>query len=64
MIVAKSIEYNDIPPIKSSVRGDLKLAGWILRRLDGDNKTLACFITMVDPKGNIPSAIVSSSAKE
>lgn len=30
IIVAKSIEYPDIPPIKESVRGELKIAGWVL----------------------------------
>ena len=59
VIIAKSVEYPECPPTKS-IRGDT-VAGWILERV-GD-KTKACFITMVDPKGNIPAAIVASSAK-
>ncbi|CAK61803.1 unnamed protein product (macronuclear) [Paramecium tetraurelia] len=47
---------------RESVRGDLKIAGWILQKADQGTKT--CFITMVDPKGSIPAAIVASSAKE
>ncbi|CAD8172933.1 unnamed protein product [Paramecium pentaurelia] len=62
IIVAKSIEYPDIPPIKESVRGELKIAGWVLQKMEQGTK--ACFITMVDPKGSIPTAIVASSAKE
>ncbi|CAD8179138.1 unnamed protein product [Paramecium octaurelia] len=62
IIVAKSIEYPDIPPIKDSVRGELKIAGWVLQKMEQGTK--ACFITMVDPKGSIPTAIVASSAKE
>lgn len=53
-----------MPPTPKSVRGDLKIAGWILKPVDGGQGTKACFITMIDPKGNIPSAIVASSAKE
>ena len=60
IIIAKSVEYPEYPPTKS-IRGDTVIAGWILERM-GD-KTKACFITMVDPKGNIPAPIVSSSAK-
>ncbi|CAD8102519.1 unnamed protein product [Paramecium sonneborni] len=62
IIVAKSIEYPEIPPIKESVRGELKIAGWVLQKTPSGTK--ACFITMVDPKGSIPAAIVASSAKE
>ncbi|CAD8196361.1 unnamed protein product [Paramecium octaurelia] len=62
VVIAKSIEYPELPPIKESVRGDLKIAGWILQKTEQGTKT--CFITMVDPKGSIPAAIVASSAKE
>lgn len=30
VVIAKSIEYPELPPIKDSIRGDLKIAGWIL----------------------------------
>lgn len=56
MVVAKSIEYPEIPLNPKSVRGDCRIAGWQLKKVNGG--TYAIFINMVDPKGSIPSSIV------
>lgn len=32
IVIAKSIEVPELPPIKESIRGDLIIAGWILQK--------------------------------
>lgn len=34
VVVAKSLEVPELPPIKDSVRGELLIAGWILERTE------------------------------
>lgn len=34
IVVAKSLEVPELPPIKDSVRGELLIAGWILERTE------------------------------
>jgi len=42
-MVAKSIEYEECPPLKDAIRGDIEVAGWILEPCDGG--TMATYIT-------------------
>lgn len=34
VVVAKSLEVPELPPIKDSVRGELLIAGWILEKTE------------------------------
>ena len=58
--IGTSIELPTHPPIKGVVRGEVKLAGWILEKKEGG--TQCTFITFVDPKGSLPIKAINMVA--
>ncbi|KAJ3098535.1 hypothetical protein HDU97_003954 [Phlyctochytrium planicorne] len=55
-VIATSVEEDDIVGDPKRVRGDLKVAGWWLKRT-GEGVE-ACYVVDVDVKGTIPSSLL------
>ena len=62
LMVATSVEDKDHPPVKGTVRAEVLMQAWRLTR-NGANTDVA-FLIQFDPKGSIPSAMVSAGMKK
>jgi len=58
LLFSTSVSHFEYPETEDYVRGDMKVSGTILRPFAG-NKTKMTKIVQIDPKGNIPSALVN-----
>jgi len=59
-----SREFDDVPEQKGIVRGVTHLAGWVLEEGGEGEGVKGTYIVRFDPRGTIPSAILSSISKE
>ncbi|KAF7730724.1 hypothetical protein EC973_001673 [Apophysomyces ossiformis] len=57
-IVMSSVKDDSIPERKGCVRGDLKISGWKIYKVDGG--VAVTYITQVDLAGSIPSSFLKS----
>ncbi|KAK6530488.1 hypothetical protein TWF694_003839 [Orbilia ellipsospora] len=58
-----SSDFDDLPPVDGFVRGWSSVAGWVLEEKPGE-PVKCSYIVQFDPKGSIPSAIISQVIKE
>lgn len=59
---AKSVEHPSAPPIKGVVRADMIFAAWILFK-QPNGMTKIVMIGNMNPKGDIPKAIINTGYK-
>ena len=60
LVYCKSVEHPDLPPEKGCVRADVKLAAYLMEPLGSDGaQTKLRAISYVDPKGYIPSRLLT-----
>jgi len=58
VILIRSLEHPKCPEVKDYVRGEISLAGFIMKPISGDPKSCEMtYISQIDFKGNIPSAV-------
>ncbi|CAD8150004.1 unnamed protein product [Paramecium pentaurelia] len=62
LAVSKSIEHPQAPLVKGIQRAEMIFAGWIVKKLP-NGKTNIIMIGHMNPKGDIPKALVNQGAK-
>ena len=62
VIILKSIENEAFPVRKNFIRGDMKICGYVCKKID-ENNSMISYIIDVDPKGWIPSNLVNYEIK-
>ncbi|CAD8137885.1 unnamed protein product [Paramecium octaurelia] len=62
LAITKSIEHPQAPLVKGIQRAEMIFAGWIVKKLP-NGKTNIIMIGHMNPKGDIPKAIVNQGAK-
>lgn len=61
-MVANSVEDSSVPVAESVVRGEIKIGVYLFEPVAGDaTRTHHQSVVLVDPKGNIPAAIVNAA---
>lgn len=62
IVGASTVEHPKCPPIKTSVRAEIEIAGWIFE--PQDKGSWVTYITQTDLKGSIPQSIVNTATKD
>jgi len=58
-ILDQSIELKEVPEVYGVTRGHLHYVGWVVKHIDDNNCELT-YLGLVDPKGWVPHAIITS----
>ncbi|CAD8140729.1 unnamed protein product [Paramecium octaurelia] len=62
MTITKSIEHPQVPPVKGVQRGEIVFSAWIVKK-QPNGQTNIIIIGNMNPKGDIPKAIINQGAK-
>jgi len=62
LVLCRSVDYRDCDRVKDSIRGELKVSGWVLRAMPGSKGgfTEVTYVTHAEMKGYVPSWLQQS----